>query len=228
MKKSERLFRLVELLRSRRVVTGAELARELGTSQRTLYRDIQALRDAGVPIQGEAGVGYAMERGFELPPVHFDDSELAALALGLRIVQTWSDPELQGAARTALGKITAQLPSPVAESMLDTPLYAPDMFARPPENLETLRKAIRDRRKLAFEYETREGDETTRVVRPLGLYFWGRTWSLASWCELRDDYRSFRPDRMEELAVLDASFDDTIRDFSRAMKAREGRRSLPH
>ncbi|MCP4808761.1 MAG: YafY family transcriptional regulator [Proteobacteria bacterium] len=226
MKKSERLFRLVELLRSRRVVTGAELARELGTSQRTLYRDIQALRDAGVPIQGEAGVGYAMEKGFELPPVHFDDSELSALALGLRIVQTWSDPELQGAARTALSKITAQLPTPLSQAMLDTPLYAPDMFARPPANMVTLRKAIRGKRKLSFHYETREGELTDRIVRPLGLYFWGRTWSLASWCELREDFRSFRPDRMEQLEVLEATFDESIGEFSQAMKER--RRSLPH
>lgn len=224
MKKSERLFRLVELLRSRRVVTSAALAQELGTSQRTLYRDIQALRVAGVPIQGEAGVGYAMEKGFELPPVRFDDSELQALALGLRIVQTWSDPELQGAARTALSKITAQLPSPLSQTMLDSPLYAPDIFARPPENLATLRRAIQDRKKLAFAYETREGDRTDRVVRPLGLYFWGRTWSLASWCELREDFRSFRPDRMEGLEVREESFDETIGDYSQAMKAREAHR----
>ncbi len=209
MRRADRLFRLVQLLRLRRSATGQQLADELGVSLRTVYRDIRDLEYSGVPIRGEAGVGYRLDRGFELPPLTFSEAELESLVLGARMVATWADPELADAVRSAMTKVEAVLPEGLRRVVLESAMFAPD-FPRTQEmsrDVDLMRRAIGERRLLAFGYTRADGDRTQTNVRPLGLYFWGSKWTLAAWCELRGDYRSFRPDRMRGVAVLDRRFD---------------------
>jgi biotin operon repressor len=127
MRRADRLFQLVQLLRLRRAATGRELAETLGVSLRTLYRDIRDLAHSGVPIRGEAGVGYRLDRGFELPPLTFSGAELEGLVLGARMVATWGDAELAGAVRSAMTKIEAVLPEGLRRVLLETALFAPDL-----------------------------------------------------------------------------------------------------
>jgi len=209
MRRADRLFQLVQLLRVRRSATGRHLADELGVSLRTVYRDIRDLEYSGVPIRGEAGVGYRLDRGFELPPLTFSEAELEGLVLGARMVTTWADPELAGAVRSAMTKVEAVLPEGLRRVVLDSALFAPG-FPRSQEasrDVDLMRRAISQQRLLGFDYTRADGASSTRSVRPLGLYFWGNKWTLAAWCELRNDYRSFRPDRMRDVVVLDRRFD---------------------
>jgi predicted DNA-binding transcriptional regulator YafY len=209
MRRADRLFQLVQLLRARRFATGQQLADELGVSKRTVYRDISDLAGSGVPIRGEAGVGYQLERGFELAPLTFNAEEVQALVLGARMVSVYGDSELASSARSAMTKVEAVLPDPLRQVLLATPLFATESPGAPAVNGEMplLRRAIIEQRRIHFAYERADGEQSTRDVRPLGLYFWGRKWTLATWCELRNDYRSFRPDRMKEIALLDERFD---------------------
>lgn len=228
MRRADRLFRLVQLLRSRRLVTAAQLADELGVSVRTVYRDVRDLEDSGVPIRGEAGVGYALQRGYELPPLTFNTAEIEALVLGMRMVQAYGDPDLAEASASALTKVEAVIPSALRQVLLDTALFAPVFASRaPPDTLGPLRKAIADRQKVHIGYERPNGDRTTRTVSPLGLYFWGSVWSLAAWCELRDDYRNFRIDRIHRMDVLDETFEGvdgpSLEGFVASMRTRDAR-----
>ena len=209
MRRADRLFQLVHLLRARRFATGEQLAREVGVSVRTVYRDVSDLAGSGVPIRGEAGVGYRLERGFELPPLTFTGGELEGLMLGARMAATWGDTELASSVRTAMTKIEAVLPEALRRAMLDTPLFAPDLgrSETAAQGMATLRRAISERRLLHFDYTREDGERSERDVRPLGLYFWGTKWTLAAWCELRRDYRSFRPDRMREVQPIERRFD---------------------
>jgi predicted DNA-binding transcriptional regulator YafY len=209
VRRADRLFRLVQLLRARRFATGEQIARELEVSKRTVYRDVADLQASGVPIRGEAGVGYRLERGYELAPLIFTSDELAGLVLGARIVASWGDPELASAVASAMTKVEAVLPEGLRRVVLETPLFAPGLpsASAMAGEVALLRRAIGERRLVHFSYAREDGAASERDVRPLGLYFWGRKWTLAAWCELRADYRSFRPDRMQELALLDARFD---------------------
>jgi predicted DNA-binding transcriptional regulator YafY len=226
MRRADRLFRIVERLRRRRPsagesaagVTAAALAAELEVSPRTIYRDVQDLLASGVPIQGEAGVGYAMQRGFDLPPLMFTEEEIEALVLGARVVVGRADPALAAAARALLAKVEAVLPARLADRVSNTALFAPDLHPRgADERLGTLRNAVRARRKIAFAYRDRDDKPTTRTVQPLGVFFWTDVWSLGAWCELREGFRNFRVDRMQDLTVRADVFEPqpgrTLRDF---------------
>jgi predicted DNA-binding transcriptional regulator YafY len=224
MRRADRLFHLVQLLRTRRFNTASALAAELEVSVRTVYRDVQDLQARGVPIEGEAGVGYRLLKGFELPPLTFREDELEALVLGARMVQAWGDPELASAARSLLTKVENVLPEPLREVLLRAALFAPAFPARKElrADLKPLRHAISARHKVRFAYARADGTPSERTVRPLGLYFWGSSWSLAAWCELREDFRNFRPDRMQGLQVLEDRFDASdgidLDAFMRAMQ----------
>ena len=211
MRRADRLFQLVQLLRSRKLRTAAELGEELSVSARTVYRDVADLVGSGVPIEGEPGVGYRLRKGYELPPLTFNTEELTALVLGARMVQAWADDELAQAASAALTKIEAVVPEPLRSIVTDSTLFAVSgSFSRlMTAELGLLRRAISDRRKLRFRYAREDGEASERVVRPLGLYFFGAKWLLASYCELRSDYRSFRVDRMHDHELLDDAFDPT-------------------
>ncbi len=209
MRRADRLFQLVQVLRARRFATGQQIADELGVSKRTVYRDIADLQGSGVPIEGEAGVGYRIDRGFELPPLTFNAEEIESLVLGARIVSSWGDADLADAVRSAMTKIEAVLPEPLRRVLLETALFAPGRpgAAAMTSELSLLRRAVGEHRPVRFAYTRADGADSTRTVRPLGLYFWGTKWTLAAWCEYRHDYRSFRPDRMRDVLMLDEIFD---------------------
>ncbi len=222
MRRADRLFDIIEFLRrNKRVVTAQELGRELEVSVRTIYRDIADLQASRVPIEGEAGLGYVLRSGYELPPLMFTEDEIEALVFGARMVRAWGDATFTQAADAAVAKITAVLPerlSRIAETSRVT--VAPGR-GKGKEALNThltpIRRAIRDRRKLVFDYAALSDERTTRTVRPLGLAFFGPFWMLASWCELRRDFRTFRIERIVALKVSDEVFRDepgrTMEDF---------------
>lgn len=191
-------------------MTAATLAEELEVSERTLYRDIRDLIASGVPIEGEAGVGYVMRRGFDLPPLMFTEGEIEALVLGARMVAAWADEELAKRARDVLSKVKVVLPPRIEARLDEVSLFAPSFHV--PEahkrHLEALRKSIVERRKVRFAYTRADGQSSERVVHPLGLYFWGQTWTLVAWCELRADFRNFRSDRIDTLQLADEHFED--------------------
>lgn len=224
MRRADRLFQIVQLLRRDRVTTAARLARELGVAVRTVYRDVQDLSASGVPIESEAGVGYRLPKRFDLPPLMFTAEEVEALVLGARITEAWSDPALAAAARTALARIEAVLPEALRARLDGASLFAP-AFAVPRRaaaHLQALRTAIRERRKVEVSYVRKDGAASERVLRPLGLFFWGSTWSLAAWCELRVGFRTFRLDRIGALALLPETFaveeGQTLADYARLME----------
>jgi len=188
-------------------------------TERTIYRDVRDLMASGVPIEGEAGVGYILREGYDLPPLMFNEQEIEALVLGVRIVESWADPKLAEAAANVIAKVETIIPERLRRHMAETALLAPsDHFVEPIEvDPSELRRAVRGRLKVHFAYSDAEGQATARNVRPLALAFYGPVWLLASWCELRQDFRSFRLDRMSGLEVLDESFrpepGKTIQDF---------------
>jgi len=203
VRRADRLFRLVQVLRARRFATAKSLAEALEVSERTVYRDVRDLSLSGVPIEGEAGVGYALRRDFDMPPLMFDYEEIEALTAGARMVQAWSSPALARAAQSALDKIAAALPTDKRIAMDRTRLYAPSFHVDRElgKVLDLMREAIVDGRRLSMSYKDEGGKASERKVRPLGLYFWGQRWTLAAWCEMREDFRNFRLDRTSNVAI---------------------------
>ena len=224
MRRADRLFRIVQFLRGRRLTTAAQLAKWLQVSERTIYRDVRDLSLTGTPIEGEAGVGYRLRGGFELPPLMFDIEEVEALTLGARMVEAWSSPQLGAAALSAIAKIATALPTERRIWLEGSRTYVPQFHIPKQlgERFELIRGAIRDRLTVHFVYADVEKKLSERRVRPLSLYFWGEHWTLAAWCESRDDFRSFRIDRVIRLQVTDETFRDEsgkrLADFVRAQR----------
>ena len=223
MRRADRLFQIVQLIRGRRRTTAALLAERLEVSQRTVYRDVADLQLQGVPIEGEAGVGYRLGKGFDLPPLMFTQDEASALVASVRMAQAWQDPALAQAAQEALGKILAVLSPSARTAAQAMAVYAPptSMKTGALAVLQTLRQAAASRRRVAFAYRDAAGAASQRTVRPLGCFFWGQVWTLAAWCEERQSFRSFRMDRMTKVAPVDgAPFREeagkTLADYLRA------------
>jgi predicted DNA-binding transcriptional regulator YafY len=209
MSRAERLLGLMQVLRRhRRPVSGAVLARDLGISLRTLYRDIASLQSQGAHIDGEPGMGYVLRPGFMLPPLMFSEEEIEALVLGSRWVVDRGDRELAEAARNVLAKVAAVLP-PDLRHELDTSTLLVGPGA-PIESggvdLAKLRRAIRTQRKVEIRYRDLKGKESARVVWPFMLGFFDRVRVLAAWCELRNGLRHFRTDRIVALAVSKVAY----------------------
>ena len=204
MRRADRLFQIVQLIRGRRRTTAAFLARRLEVSERTVYRDVADLQRQGVPIEGEAGVGYRIGAGFALPPLMFSPDEARALVTSVRMAQAWQDPALAQASHLALGKIMSVLPAATRAAALATAVYAPpSVLAAPVQRaLQLLREATLAQRKVQLRYRDASGDASQRTLRPLGCFYWGNVWTLAAWCETREAFRSFRLDRMTELAPV--------------------------
>lgn len=227
MRRADRLFEILQVLRRRKMARAVDIAGELEVSARTIYRDIADLMAQGVPIEGEAGVGYILRAGFDLPPLMFNDTEIEALLLGARIVQSWADPELAASAADAIAKVRAVLPNALRPRLDALSLWAPADHAREPIRIDqaAVRRAIRERRKIAFRYRS-DRRASDRVVRPLLMAFYGPVWLLAAWCEQARDFRVFRMDRMDDLVVRDDIFRDergkTARDFMRVDAAKRG------
>ena len=204
MRRADRLFQIVQLLRRRRtIVTAKQIASKLEISERTVYRDIRDLIASGTPIDGEAGVGYRLRPDYDLPPLMFDREEIQALVLGARIVAQFGDPALARASESILSKVAGVLPKELEPLLADTRLFVPSAVhgARSAAGLAVAREALVARRRLRLTYANGKGEETERTVRPLGLFFWGKTWTLAAWCEMRIDFRNFRLDRIGEAAM---------------------------
>jgi predicted DNA-binding transcriptional regulator YafY len=219
---ANRLFQIVQLIRSRRLTTAAWLADRLELSERTVYRDIAQLQAQGVPIEGEAGVGYRMGAGFDLAPLMFSQVEAKALVACARIAQSRLDPELAAAAEYALHKIVSVLPSGLRASAESLALHAPESSLDDTTRwqLQTLRQAIEAKRKLLLRYRDLDDRTSQRTVRPLGCFYWDAVWILGTWCEMREEFRNFRVDRIEELGISEQRFRDepgqTLADLLRA------------
>jgi predicted DNA-binding transcriptional regulator YafY len=208
VRRADRLFQIVQHLRSRRLTTASQLAQWLEVSERTVYRDIRDLGLSGVPVDGEAGVGYRLRKGFDLPPIMFTFDEVEALVAGARMIQAWGGPALAASSRSAVAKIALALPADRRESVESTRLFAPQFHvdAQTGVRLEIARQAIMNRRKLRLLYSKAEEEATERLVHPLGLHFWGAKWTLVAWCELRNDYRTFRLDRILKAELTEEAF----------------------
>jgi predicted DNA-binding transcriptional regulator YafY len=211
VRRAERLIRIIQVLRHAApgAVTAQEMGNKFDVSERTIYRDIAHLIGSGAPIDGEAGVGYVLRPGFDLPPITFSYEQLDALALGARFVRATGDRDLASAAAEALSKIEHSLPDTHRERLKSAPLFAAflDDTVRP-DAFGPVRNAITNRRKLRVRYNSLSDEATTRIIRPLALTCFGRIWLLTAWCELRNDFRHFRTDRIERVTVLAESFED--------------------
>jgi predicted DNA-binding transcriptional regulator YafY len=219
MRRADRLFEIIQHMRRKPTVRARELSESLEVSERTIYRDVRDLISSGVPIEGEAGVGYVLKAGFDLPPLMFKEQEIEALVLGARIVESWADNELAEAATDAIAKIEAVIPERLRGYMANTALLAPGVHFMEPIafDLADLRRAVRNQRKVRFRYTDVIGQGSERTVRPLSLAYFGPVWVLAAWCELRLDFRTFRLDRMVDFAVSEERFRQeagkSLRDF---------------
>ena len=233
MRRADRLFQIVQLIRGRRLTTAAFLAARLEVSERTVYRDVAQLQHQGVPIEGEAGVGYRLGRGFELPPLMFSEDEAKALVAAARLAQVWLDAGLAREVEGALGKILSVLPPAARAAAESVALYAPEMGLAPAERgrLQRLREAVQARQKLRLAYLDLSERTSQRVVRPLGCFYWGKVWTLSAWCETRQGFRGFRVDRIQQLELTDQRFSDepgkTLADMLRAVQGELAAKNPP-
>jgi predicted DNA-binding transcriptional regulator YafY len=219
MRRADRLFQIVQYLRGGRLTTAAQLAEKLEVSERTIYRDIADLIGSGVPVEGEAGVGYVMRAGYDLPPLMFTQEEIVALVAGARLIRAWGGLEMASASEEALVKINAVLPDAAraqSERVQIHAMHFGELSEATRRALDRIEAAVNGRVMLDVDYADEEGAATTRQMRPLGLFFWGKVWTLVAWCELRQDFRSFRVDRMaaiREGAVFREERDKSLRAF---------------
>lgn len=211
MRRADRLFQIIQFLRTRRVTTAKWLAERLEVSERTIYRDIKDLILSGVNIEGEAGIGYVVRRGFDLPPLMFSKEEISALTLGARIVESWADPALATAAQSVLSKIETVLPNDIKSNLEQTRLFAPLTQIRPDvaSIMAQVRIAADNNTKIILKYNRADGEYSERTIWPLGLFFWGSIWTIGAWCELREAFRIFRLDRIKNLVSLDENYPPT-------------------
>ncbi|NKB44289.1 MAG: WYL domain-containing protein [Alphaproteobacteria bacterium] len=224
MRRADRLFQIVQHLRGGRIVTAANLSGWLEVSERTIYRDITDLQSSGVPIEGEAGVGYLMRNGYDLPPLMFTRDEIVALVSGARLIRAWGGAAMARAAEEALIKIEAVLPD--KERLRATEIQIHAMASGLTEDvrilIDSVEHAIEQKDRISLSYRDVEDRKTKRIIRPLGLWFWGKVWTLVAWCELRNDFRMFRVDRISDVAVTEAPFamerGKTLADFYRIME----------
>ncbi len=209
MRRADRLFDVIQALRTAKApVTASALAERLEVAVRTIYRDIATLQARRVPIEGERGIGYVLRKGFDLPPLMFTTEEVDAIAVGVRMVRRLRDPALQDAAVSVLGKISAVLPGALRDYVDAAPFFVSDGSTRVPDgvDLSQIRGAIRDRRKTRLEYMDEQGRLTRRTVWPIALAYYVDVTLIATWCELRADYRHFRVDRIQSLTLLEERY----------------------
>lgn len=226
MRRADRLFQIVQILRNRRLVTAHDLAERLEVSERTIYRDIQDLSLSGVPVEGEPGVGYHLRYSLDIPPLMFSTDELEALVFGARMIKVWGGKALSENARSALDKIEAAIPEDLVNKLNASKLFTLRFEDREDIELtlDICRQAINKKQFLEIHYITANDQHTTRNIKPLGLFFWGKVWTLTAWCGLRNDFRNFRLDRIEQLVPQAESFTDlpgqSLNDYLRLMKTR--------
>ncbi|MBU3914700.1 YafY family transcriptional regulator [bacterium] len=208
MRRADRLFQIIQILRRRRTITASVLSEKLEVSKRTIYRDVSDLIQSGVPIEGEAGVGYLLSSYYDLPPLMFTEDEIESLVLGARIVKSSADKGLAKAAESILSKVETILPDHLKQRIENSPLFSVnfDFSDEQSRTLEQLRIAISKPIKIRFSYIREDKLLSERTVRPLGLSFIPPVWLLTAWCELRNEFRNFRPDRINNLEFLRETF----------------------
>jgi predicted DNA-binding transcriptional regulator YafY len=210
VRRADRLFDILRILRAAsQPVTAAAIADELEVATRTVYRDIVALQARRIPIEGAAGIGYVLRRGFDLPPLMFTEDEAEAIAVGVQMLARTGDPGLQKAAKSVLSKVTLVVPDPLRDYLNAAPIYVSKSGAPVPtrRNLpETIRHAVRERRKMRIAYKGGDGGRTVRVIQPFAVAYYVEATLICAWCELRNDPRHFRTDRVVSADVLDESF----------------------
>jgi predicted DNA-binding transcriptional regulator YafY len=209
MRRADRLFEIVQLLRAAAApTTAAALAEALEVTVRTVYRDIAALQARRVPIEGERGIGYVLRKAFTLPPLMFTADEIDAIAVGARLVRRIRDPNLQEAATRVLSKVTAIIPDALRAHLAAAPLCVSDGSAAVPHgvDLAEVRRAIRELRKIRIRYVDESGNRTQRTIWPIAMAYYVDVTLIAAWCELRNDYRHFRVERIQSSEFLEDKF----------------------
>ncbi len=211
MRKAERLNEIVHhLRRMHQAVTADTLASLFEVSPRTIYRDIQDLMDNGIPITGEAGVGYVIDKQYHLPPIMFDADEIEAIALGIGMVSNWTDDAFARKAKSAYQKIQATLTAPMIHELTQISTFsAPSRYKIPWKvNFTEVRECIRRKQFVTFSYLDLSDQVTERTIRPLALISFSPIWLLAGWCEMRQNFRNFRLDRISDFSVSPQRFRD--------------------
>jgi len=209
MRRADRLFDIIQTLRvAKRPMTAAAIAERLEVTVRTVYRDIATLQARRIPIEGATGIGYILRRGFDLPPLMFTADEVDAVIVGARLVRRLRDPGLQGAADAVLAKVTTVLPEALRGGMTAAPFFVSDGSVERPEgiDLSELRHAIRETRKVRITYRDAQGQHSDRIVWPVAMAYYVDATLLGAWCELRDDFRHFRVERIGTSKILDDRF----------------------
>jgi predicted DNA-binding transcriptional regulator YafY len=209
MRRSDRLFDIIQALRTaRKPMTAAMLAEQLEVTVRTIYRDIATLQARRVPIEGAAGLGYVLRRGFDLPPLMFTSDEIDAIAVAMRMLHRTGDHGLQSAAESVLSKVTVALPDRLREHLAAPQFFVSRNGAPPPPiaDLAAIRAAIRDERKLRIAYSDEKGERTRRIIWPIAIAYYVESTLVSAWCELRGDFRHFRADRIFKFDTLDERF----------------------
>lgn len=222
MRRADRLFQIVQYLRGGRLVTAAQLADKLEVTPRTIYRDVADLIGSGVPIEGEAGVGYLMRDGYDLPPLMFSSDEIVALVAGARLIRAFGGAKMAASAEEALIKINAALPDSArarSEAVQIYALEARSISDTDRQRIDQIEAAANAHILLHMDYVDEAGADSQRTVRPLGLWFWGQVWTMVCWCELRQGFRMFRIDRITNLsegARFKPQPGQSLRDFYRS------------
>ena len=227
MRRADRLFQIVDLLRPGRLTTARDLADRLEVSERTIYRDVADLIGSGLPIEGAAGAGYLMRAGYDLPPLMLTRDEAQALIAGARMMRAFAGTAMQRAAAEAMDKILAVLPADLKSRATEMPLYAigktaPEISEATRARLDQIVEAIETRHALDIAYAREDGTPSQRRIQPGVVLFWGKVWTIGAWCELRQDYRGFRVDRMEITGLGPQFTQARARDIGRAMDALRG------
>jgi predicted DNA-binding transcriptional regulator YafY len=209
MRRTDRLFDIIQTLRvAKQPMTAATIAERLEVTVRTVYRDIATLQARRIPIEGAAGIGYVLRRGFDLPPLMFTADEIDAIAVGARLVRRLRDPGLQDAADSVLAKITTILPEALRAGVVSAPFYVSAGQAATPEgiDLSDVRYAIRETRKMRITYADASGQRTNRTIWPIAMAYYVDATLIGAWCELRVDYRHFRVERIVTSTLLEDIF----------------------
>jgi len=211
MRRADRLFQIIQILRrTRRPVTAQQIAGEVETSVRSVYRDIATLMAQRVPVRGEAGIGYVLERGFDMPPLMLTPDEIEAVALGAQLVAKRGDAVLAQAAEDVIAKIAATVPERLRPLLLDPVSSAPQFQQRRPDGIDMVRvrSAIRSGHKVRIRYRDEQDRETERTIWPIAVGYMELVRLLVAWCETRRDFRTFRTDRVHDAQFLEEAFEE--------------------
>lgn len=206
LRRADRLFDIIQALRGKsQPTTAAALAQKLEVTTRTIYRDVATLQARRIPIEGEPGLGYMLRKGFDLPPLMFTMEEVEAITVGANLIQRIRDPKLQEAAESVLNKLQHTIPKELRSYLVSPRFFVSEGDTVRPEGIELLdvRNAIRTCRKISITYIDEQQRRSRRIIWPIATVYYVDVTLIAAWCELREDYRHFRVDRVAQSEVLE-------------------------